>query len=203
MPKKFTDQEKEWISKKLAEEGKRSFETIGLQKTNIGELTKACGIAQGSFYLFFNSKEELFYHILLEEETLIRNRILANLNLTDFVTKESIHSFLLDSFRIFSESPMVRQMYVEGQLEQLIRKLPPHLLEHNLSDDTDALMPVIKHWQQAGILTHVRPEIIVSMIRALVFLTFHKKEIGADVYTDTLALLLDVIAEGMVAKRDK
>lgn len=202
MPKKFSEQEKQWISKKLFEEGKRSFEAIGLRKTSIEDLTKACGIAQGSFYMFFNSKEELFYHILLEEETSIRNRLLASLDTTALVTKESIHHFLIDSFRVLSESPMVRQMYVEGEFAQLIRKLPPHLLEHNLTDDTDALMPIIQHWQAAGILAHTKPELIVSMIRALVLLTLHKNEIGSEIYSDTMALILDVIAEGMVAKLD-
>lgn len=202
MPKKFSEQEKQWISKKLFEEGKRCFEAAGLRKTSIEDLTKACGIAQGSFYMFFNSKEELFYHILLEEEALIRNRLLASLNRSELVTKESIHQFLIESFRLLGESPMVRQMYLEGEFAQLVRKLPPELLEHNFSDDADALMPIIHHWQAAGILAHTKPEIIVSMIRALVLLTLHKQEIGPGIYSDTISFMLDIVAEGMYAKRD-
>lgn len=63
-------------------------------------------------------------------------------------------------------------------------------------------MPVIHSWQAAGILVHTRPELIVSLIRSLVLLTLHKPEIGTDIYNDTLSFLLDLISEGMVAKRD-
>lgn len=197
MPKKFNEQEKDWIRQKLMEEGKRSFEAVGLRKTSVEELTKASGIAQGSFYLFFASKEELFYHILLEEEALIRERLLHSLQSENRVTNDTIKQFMLDSFRLLSESPLLRQMYLQGEFEQLVRKLPKELLERNFSEDTDALMPVIRNWQSAGILATTRPELIVSLIRALVLLSLHKKEIGAEIYEDTIDLLIDLIAKGM------
>ncbi|CAM4513598.1 AcrR family transcriptional regulator [Paenibacillus endophyticus] len=202
MPKKFNDKEKQWIRQKLIEEGKRRFESLGLRKTSVEDLTKASGIAQGSFYMFFDSKEELFYHILLEEEAGIRNQLLALVSESAIVTKEGIQRFLLDAIRLLGESPLIRQMYLEGEFTQLVRKLPAELLEQNFSEDTDALMPVIRTWQAAGILVHTRPELIVSMIRSLVLLTLHKQEIGADIYTDTLSFLLDLISDGMVSKRD-
>ncbi|MGM0881514.1 MAG: TetR/AcrR family transcriptional regulator [Bacillota bacterium] len=197
MPKKFNDQEKDWIRQKLMEEAKRHFEAVGLRKTSVEDLTKAAGIAQGSFYLFFASKEELFYHILLEEEALIRERLLHSLQSENRVTNDTIKQFMLDSFRLLSESPLMRQMYLQGEFEQLVRKLPKELLERNFSEDTDALMPVIRNWQSAGILTTTRPELIVSLIRALVLLSLHKKEIGAEIYEDTIELLIDLIAKGM------
>lgn len=199
MPKKFNEQEKDWIRKKLMEEGKRSFEAAGLRKTSVEDLTKASGIAQGSFYLFFASKEELFYHILLEEEVLIRERLLLSLQSENRISNDTIKQFMLDSFRLLSESPLIRQMYLQGEFEQLVRKLPKELLERNFSEDTDALMPVIRNWQSAGILTTTRPELIVSLIRALVLLSLHKKEIGAEIYGDTIELLIDLIAKGMFA----
>lgn len=197
MPKKFNEQEKDWIRQKLMEEGKRNFEAVGLRKTSVEDLTKASGIAQGSFYLFFTSKEELFYHILLEEEALIRERLLHSLQSENRVTNDTIKQFMLDAFRLLSESPLLRQMYLQGEFEQLVRKLPKELLERNFSEDTDALMPVIRNWQSAGILATTRPELIVSLIRALVLLSLHKKEIGAEIYEDTIELLIDLIANGM------
>lgn len=197
MPKKFNEQEKDWIRQRLMEEGKRSFESVGLRKTSVEDLTKASGIAQGSFYLFFASKEELFYHILLEEEVLIREHLLQSIQSENRITNENIKQFMLDSFRLLSESPLIRQMYLQGEFEQLVRKLPKELLERNFSDDTVALMPVIRNWQSAGILTNIRPELIVSLIRALVLLSLHKKEIGAEIYEDTIELLIDLIAKGM------
>ncbi|KRE96450.1 TetR family transcriptional regulator [Paenibacillus sp. Soil766] len=199
MPKKFNEHEKAHIHQKLLEVAKRSFETFGLKKTNVEDLTKACGIAQGSFYLFFKSKEELFYDLLQKEEQSIREKLLNSIASENIISQQGIRLFLLDSYRLMSESPLIRQMYLEGEFEQLVRKLPPDLLENNFTDDQEALMPVVRRWQHAGILRAARPELIVSMLRALILLSLHKKEIGEAIYTDTIELLVDVLAEGMFA----
>lgn len=197
MPKKFNEQEKQWIRQKLLEEGKRSFETFGLRKTSVEQLTKATAIAQGSFYLFFGSKEELFYELLLAEETLIRDKLLQLVDGEEAVTKESIRRFMMESFRLMSENALIRTMYFEGELEQLVRKLPQEMLERNFNEDRDAMMHVVRNWQQAGILRNTRPELIVSLFRALVLLSLHKKEIGEEIYSDTMELLVQVLADGL------
>lgn len=203
MPKKFSEQEKHWIRQKLLEIGKKSFETVGLRKTSVEDLTKATGISQGAFYIFFGSKEELFYEILLIEEETIREKLFQLLDSETELTKDSLQRFMLHSFRLMSENPLIRHMYVEGEFEQLIRKLPKEILERNFSEDEDALMPVIRKWQSAGILSGTRPELIVSMLRAVVLLSLHKKEIGEAFYSDTIELLVSVMAEGMFCKNTK
>jgi len=200
MPKKFNDQEKELIQQKLLKAGQTSFQTLGLKKTSVEDLTKASGIAQGSFYLFYKSKEELCYEILLMEEASIREQLLQSIASNPAVTKESIRDFMLDGFRLMSENPLIRQMYLEGEFEYLLRKLPRELLEQNYRDDQDAMMPVVQKWQDSGILADVEPELIVSMFRAIVLLSLHKKEIGEHSYNPTIELLVDVLAEGMVAR---
>ncbi|MGB9202198.1 TetR/AcrR family transcriptional regulator, partial [Methanobacterium sp.] len=69
MPKTFTDKEKEIIRKTLISQGKILFSKYGLKKTSITELTNIAGIAQGTFYNFFESKEELYFEILEQEES--------------------------------------------------------------------------------------------------------------------------------------
>ncbi len=203
MPKKFNEQEREWIRRKLLEYGRRSFETIGLKKTSVEELTKAAGIAQGSFYMFFGSKEELFYEILQEEERSIRGKLLQSLESESVVTKEGIRRFLLDAFRLIERSPLMRHTLLEGEMEQLIRKLPKELLERNFSEDRHALNPVIQKWQDAGILEGVRPELITSLLRSVMLLSLHKKEIGEPLFQGTMELLIDILAEGIYVKKER
>ena len=93
----------------------------------------------------------------------------------------------------------MRQMILRGEFEQLVRKLPQELQERNFAEDKDSLMPVIVTWQEAGIMSEVAPDLIVSMIRALVLLTLHKEEIGEKLFPATLELLIDIIVEGMVS----
>ena len=64
MSRAFNEEEKEAIRKKLITEGRVLFERYGLKKTNVAEIADAAGIAKGSFYNFYNSKEELFIDVL-------------------------------------------------------------------------------------------------------------------------------------------
>lgn len=197
MPKKFSDQERDWIRHKLLAEAKRQFELSGLRKTSVETLTKAAGIAQGSFYMFFGSKEELYYELLLQEEQRIRTRVLESHPPDQNHSRDSIRSFLMDALRLMDESPLLRQMMERGEMELLLRKLPPALLERNELEDRDALLPVITAWRNAGIMPDIPPETIVGMIRAL--LGLHKQEIGESQYSATLELLVDVLSAGMMS----
>ena len=60
----FTEQKNEMIRKDLLDEALRCAVTIGVRKTSVEQLTEAVGIAKGSFYKFFPSKELLFFAVL-------------------------------------------------------------------------------------------------------------------------------------------
>ncbi|WP_052659571.1 TetR/AcrR family transcriptional regulator [Bacillus alveayuensis] len=114
MPKKFSEQEKEWIQSKLLEEGKKLFDTVGLKKTAIEDLTKAVGIAQGTFYTFFRSKEELFFTILMQEEEAIRQRLLEGTYAQGKLTRAKFQAFLREALSMISESSLLKHLYSVG-----------------------------------------------------------------------------------------
>jgi len=60
----FTKEARQVIRQSLLQQGRKLFLRYGLRKTNVGELARAAGIAKGTFYHFFDSKEELFTEIL-------------------------------------------------------------------------------------------------------------------------------------------
>jgi len=61
MPKHFQKKEKKIIYDRLIEEGKKSWGRYGIKRTNIEEICKAVGISKGSFYTFFDSKEQFLW----------------------------------------------------------------------------------------------------------------------------------------------
>ena len=64
MARSFTEREKETIKKRLQDACKGSWTKYGYKKTNIDELCSQAGISKGAFYLFFESKEDLFCEVL-------------------------------------------------------------------------------------------------------------------------------------------
>ncbi|MDH6364823.1 AcrR family transcriptional regulator [Enterococcus sp. PF1-24] len=73
-PKGFSEEEIERLRKKLCVACEKSWGKVGYRKTTIGELTKNIGIATGSFYLLFDSKEELFYQTFIQVQERLRQR---------------------------------------------------------------------------------------------------------------------------------
>lgn len=200
MARKFSDHEKERIRERLVEAGQQCFGLYGLKKTSIEQLTKAAGIAQGTFYLFFPSKEELYFELLELEEERVRQQLLEETEESGRMDKERLVRFLRKSLTVMGENPFFRQLYEEDVMEQLVRKLPSEKLAAHFDKDAVIAMPFVRRWQEEGWLTSQRPEIIVSLIRSLILLTLQKRLIGEEVFDETMELLIQLIAQGLTAE---
>ncbi|MFD0714794.1 TetR/AcrR family transcriptional regulator [Paenibacillus sp. GCM10027626] len=198
MPK-FTETEKQRIEAKLLEAAKERFITLGLKKTSVEELTRSAGIAQGSFYLFFNSKEELYFEIIQREEAVIRSKLNESF-LAAFRagSAEAMKHFLRESLAVMEENPLIRQMYDEDLLAALFRKLPEEKLAQHFNQDVDFFLPLITEAQQQGWIIESNPATIVSLLRSFVLLALQRKLIGEEQYRETMELLMSMIADGLV-----
>jgi len=61
VPKIYSEEKRQEIRDQLMVAGLELIKQSGMKKMNIEEITKRVGIAQGTFYNFFNSKEMLVY----------------------------------------------------------------------------------------------------------------------------------------------
>lgn len=198
MPRPFSDREKEQVRKLLLDKGREFFSRFGFKKTSVGELASAAGIAQGSFYLFFNSKEELYFEVLEMEEQSIREYFVPWLMEGGKMTRDRFKEFLHKAVSIFEENPFLRKLWLEKEFDQILKRLPPELMERHAKRDASALKPLINHWQQVGILRTGSAETIVGVIRSLFILPLYQQEIGEDIFSDVMDMYIDFIADGLV-----
>ena len=198
MAKGFTEREKQAIRLQLIEKGKNLFETLGVKKTSVKELTDSVGIAQGSFYTFFSSKEELCFEIIELEEIEIKRVLVDFISSQERITKEVFKGFLLRAFTIIDESPLIKGLMVNNEYENMLRKLPEDKISAHIEKDEDALDPVINYWQEMGYIVAVDPKIIAGAMRALFMISLHKKEIGVGIFDEVLELWCDCFAKGLV-----
>lgn len=198
MGKAFSEKEKEIIRSRLIEKGKELFARYGLRKTGIQDLTRAAGIAQGSFYSFFQSKEELYFEIMEQEEKYIKEKLLSTHQMQENLTVRSLEAFLTAAFELADESTFIKKIMSEEDYELLVRKLPEERIIKHIEADSDILTPMITMWQQQGSVIDSKPEVIGGLLRALFVMTLHKKEIGEEIYREVLELLIQLIARGIV-----
>ena len=80
MPIAFTGEEMDRIRSGLIQAGIRLSKELGLQKMSVEKLTEAVGIAKGSFYLFFGSKEDFILAIAEYAGSETQKMLLSRLN---------------------------------------------------------------------------------------------------------------------------
>ena len=201
MPKTFTKKENKIIRNILLKNGRELFSSYGLKKTSISELTKAAGIAQGSFYNFFDSKEELYFEILEEEEAR-SEKFLENILKSSHSARDAIKKTIKATFELFETNHFLRRIYDSKDYELMLRKIPYEKLEDHQREDSFRVLNIIMPMQQKDELINAPPEVIAGLLRGITILSFHQDEIGREIYPEVVDLLADIISDGLVKKTE-
>jgi AcrR family transcriptional regulator len=193
---KFSENEKEQIRQCLLTKGKELFTQYGLAKTSIDDLVQACGIAKGSFYKFFSSKEELFYVILNSQEE-IRNRLIVEHLKENLPPKEMISSFFHLAYKLADENPLIQQWLQDGEAERIIRKIPQHLIQNSARDNMEKGKIFVETLIQRGVLREQDPAVIEGVMRAVLMLSLLKDKLGHHLFPKIMDAIIDYVAEGL------
>jgi hypothetical protein len=55
--------------------------------------------------------------------------------------------------------------------------------------------------QQKNEMINTQPEVIAGLLRGIVILYFHQKEIGREIFPKVIDLLADIVADGLVKEK--
>lgn len=192
MPRGFSETERAQIQSRLLEHGRNFLATYGVRKTSVDDLTTAAGISKGAFYLFFPSKEELFFTIFEQLEASYQAELLGLLERVEGEPRERLRIFFSHAFSLWRSSPLFRHFGRE-EFEHLARKLPPERLAANLHRDQRFVATLLEHWQAQGIAIDMHPDLLTGLLRALFFVSLHADDIGPH-YPQTIARLIEMVA---------
>lgn len=201
MPKGFTEREKTLIHAKLMAAGAELFSTHGLRKTNVEELTQAAGISKGAFYLFFDSKEELFFDLLEQFETEYRANMLRDIARGDLPPRERFRAMLRHALVRWRDTPLLAR-FGQAEYEQLARKLPEQRVQAQLQSDIEFSAQFIAACHAAGMAIDAEPKLVTGLMRAIVFLALHEEDIGADVHAEVVNIMIDQVANYLVQETE-
>lgn len=201
MPRGFTEREKAEIHRALLLKGRAFFETLGLRKTSVEQLTTAVGISKGAFYLFFSSKEELCFAVLQEYEAEVRGRLVATIDAEHGDGRARFRAMLWSVLQLWRSQPLTARIGRE-EYALLLRALPlERVAEHHAADERFA-DEFVAHWARAGVVIRAAPQLVAELIRSLFFLSLHADEFGAGTFESVMAVLIDGIVEQVVAAHE-
>lgn len=188
MPKSYSEQEKEYIKKRLKEEAAKCLAQYGVRRTTVDEIVKRVNIPKGTFYLFYKSKELLLFDVIQEQQENVNRelyRAFADIAENEF-SADKLTDIIFEFYKK-TEKMLILKLLDLNEVELLMRKLPREVVEEHFRDDSDtiekmfALFPVKKE---------VDIDVISAAFHTIYFATLHKAEIGEEHYDKALRTLI-------------
>lgn len=199
MPKAFSESEKEIIRARMREKGKKLFEKQGVKKTSVDELSQAVGISKGAFYLFYESKEELFLDVLEQLEQDIQSSILEYSIKPKADTKKNV-SDMLKAFLQRRESYPLLKNFGKAEFEYLLRKVPPEWVMKHAHKDEEFIEQFIAKIKQEGITVKASPRVVSNLIKMLFFTGLYVEELGLEAFQETMDVMINMVAGYIVGE---
>lgn len=201
MARGFSEKEREHIKNKLIEKGKEHFERFGLRKTNVADLAREAGIAKGSFYLFFESKEDLFLTINEEFDKQFQSKLARTLEKTK-KPKETFRKALLNILDLFNSDPILKLAADKEEFESLSRKIPADRFRHHQESTVSSLTGLIERWQREGLIREYNPRVIASTVKSLYYVVLHREFIGEDIFPRVVDLLINSLITNLATDKE-
>lgn len=99
MPANFTEKQRQEISDKLLNLGYDLIREMGLRKMKVSVIAERAGIATGTFYHFFRSKEAYIEALISEQDRRMQQELLSILQTSGKLTLEQAMHWFRESFR--------------------------------------------------------------------------------------------------------
>lgn len=190
MPSIFSEADKNAIRNQLIAEGSEMMLESGITKMNLEKLALSAGIAKGTFYNFFKTKQHFILAIIrsyqqqrfevLKKEAEARKGTLS--------VYEAVEMFL--SIYAPENNPMFHMK--EKDLNWIAEKIPPEELFDSKMDLTccSLIMSCVKD---------LRPDIdfriVSNFSRMIMFTLMQKENVHQEVLTENIKMIIDLIVK--------
>lgn len=194
MPAHFTKEQQEDIRERLFQAGLELSRTIGVKKMTVSKLTKNCGIAKGSFYSFYESKEAFLIALIKYTDSKKNELLTAKLSGRD---KMSVHEFF-EFYREYFESGFD---FMGGLTVDDFLWLRDHLpkgfmFEPKIDKETVVRMLSLTY----DIIPDYDPGIIVNLIKSIYAMKEHRNTFCQESIPESAEMILQLLENYLTLK---
>lgn len=200
MPKKFSDKQRVLIKEKMINIGIEMFGQFGFSKISIDEIIRETGISKGSFYNFYESKEEYFMDVLERLES--DNRSQMDVILKDKSLSPSLRfsAYMTANIESMEKNLILVNMKYQD-IENLMMRLPSERISRHMEGDMQFTMNIIKELrEEAGLGHDVDWEALSAMFHFIFYIFIHKREIGESQYKAGMKKYIEMICDYLFSK---
>ena len=198
MPRAFATEEKIHIRSLLMKAGLARFGREGVRAARIDDLCRDAGIAKGSFYAFFPSKEELFMTIADEREAGHRADMLAHVESFAGTQRACAYGFFDMLVAKIETDPVLSMIMRHEEIPYLMRKLGPDRMRQGEASDAAFVAEVAARWPRQP----VSSTDLLALMTMTLSLVISARSMTPGQYRPALALLRDLFADRLVGGRN-
>jgi AcrR family transcriptional regulator len=188
MPKAFTHSERKAIRAALLAVGMTEFERRGIRQTRIEDICRSVGIAKGSFYAFFPSREELFMTIVEEREALHMRDMLTFIEAAAGDAAQRARGFFDLIMHKMETDPILNLVLAHGEIPHLVLKLGAERFAAGHRRDRAFAREAARRWSRDGERPVAAADLIGLMTIAL-SVAVQRAQMTPRQYRPTVALL--------------
>ncbi|WP_425447367.1 TetR/AcrR family transcriptional regulator [Dethiothermospora halolimnae] len=180
----------------LLKEARELFIKKGFKSTGIREIAKKTGVATGTLYNYYDSKEDIFLDIFLEENDQLNKEIIKSLNIEEQslkILKKAISNHL----EKIEENPILKVMFETEVRDKVLSKLKPNKYKKYTESTRDTFIPYIKNMQDKGIVKNIDPEFFIIVINTIYNVNINKKEYGEEYFPMLTEFLIEAIINNL------
>lgn len=182
--------------RRILESAERVFADLGYHAASIVKITEAAGVAQGTFYIYFESKQAVFEEVLLDLNHRVRQAMAEGAR--GATTREAAErGGFLGFFRFTAEHPALYRVIRQAEF------VAPSLLEQHYATIAAGYVDGLRQAMASGEIARADPEVVAwalmavgEMIGMRWVLWPKAKEIPPAVFDETMAFVSRALGHG-------
>jgi len=187
------------IKDELIKCGTKLFSKKGYKDTKVKDVTDSASISVGTFYNYFDSKEELFLDVYLKKHNKAKKELLEffkedlpPLNIID----KAVHRFL----DMMQSDPILRAFFNPHIHTKYRASLDIKKKRTHLNYAYDLFAPQLEEWQKNGeINEEVDIRLLLAVFDSIFYVLLHRRDIGEEFFPE----IVDFLIEGVLCKMSK
>jgi AcrR family transcriptional regulator len=170
----ISDQDKSQRRDEIMAAAKKVFARKGFHATTIADIAKEAGLAYGSIYWYFDSKDDLFHALMAVEEDALRNHIAAAVGAREDSDGEAPFRTAVQATFEFFEADKATVKLLFRDAYALGDRFEKHLggIYERFIDDIENVIVVA---QQRGEVVAAPPRMVAYTLAALVGQLAHRR----------------------------
>lgn len=168
----------------------------GFKKTSVSDITSKAQVAVGTFYKYYESKEQIFCEVYDAENERSKRSIIAQMD-TSQPPKVVVKNFLDAVLQTCSNNNILAEWYGSSDINKMITSKYAQNNKHNYFVYS-FLIEQIKLWQASGQFRQdMSIETMIALFDMLIVIDHHKNEVGSEHFPAALERMAEFLVDGL------